>query len=119
MDQIFVEGIEFIGRHGVTGRERRVGHHCRADVVVDLETGRAAASDNLKHTVDYSRLAEIVVRLGTEESHRLLEKLAHQMALAILAETPAVRVQVTVRKLGMVLPGLPMACGVTVVRGRT
>jgi dihydroneopterin aldolase len=118
MDQVFVEGLEFLGRHGVTARERRVGHRCRADVVVDVDTHAAAASDSVRSTVDYRRLAEIVITLGAERSFKLLETLAEEVASAVMAEWPATRVEVTVRKLGAPVPGSPVACGVRVVRER-
>lgn len=118
MDQIFVEGLEFTGRHGVTARERRVGHRCRADVVVDLDTRQAAAQDALRYTANYARLAEIVVAFGAERSFKLLETLADQIAAAVLEEIPASRVEVTIRKLRVAVPGSPESCGVRVVRTR-
>ena len=48
LDRVFVEGVEFLGRHGVTGRERKVGHRCRADVVLELDTRQACKTDNVK-----------------------------------------------------------------------
>jgi dihydroneopterin aldolase len=118
LDKVFVEGVEFLGRHGVTGRERRVGHRCRADVVLELDTHQACKTDNVKFTADYGRLSEILVTLGTEHSFKLLETLAERMALQILDETPAVRVTVTVRKVGVAVPGIPSGCGVVITRSR-
>ena len=118
LDRVFVEGVEFLGRHGVTGRERKVGHRCRADVVLELDTRRACLTDNVKFTADYGRLSDIILTLGTQHSFKLLETLAERMAHAILAETRAVSVQVTVRKLGVAVAGIPAACGVTITRTR-
>ena len=118
LDRVFVEGVEFLGRHGVTGRERKVGHRCRADVVLELDTRQACKTDNVKFTADYGRLSEIILSLGTQYSFKLLETLAEKIAHAILAETGAVRVQVTVRKLGVAVAGIPAACGVTITRAR-
>ncbi|MBI5496122.1 MAG: dihydroneopterin aldolase [Deltaproteobacteria bacterium] len=117
-DRVFVEGVEFLGRHGVSGRERKVGHRCRADVVLELDTRLACRTDDVKHTADYSTLAEIITTLGTRRSFKLLETLADHIARRILKETPALRVTVTVRKLGVAVPGIPAAVGVTITRGR-
>ena len=118
LDKVFVEGVDFLGRHGVTGRERKVGHRCRADVVLEIDTHQACKTDNVKFTADYGRLSEILVTLGTEHSFKLLETLAERMALQILDETPAVRVTVTVRKLGVAVMGIPAGCGVSITRSR-
>ena len=118
MDQVFVEGLEFMGRHGVTARERRVGHRCRADVVAHLDTREAAAGDALGHTADYRRLAELIVTLGAERSFKLLETLAEEIAAAVLADPRVHRVEVAVRKLRVAVPGSPQSCGVRIVRER-
>ncbi|MEW5850722.1 MAG: dihydroneopterin aldolase [Myxococcota bacterium] len=118
MDQVFVEGLEFTGRHGVTARERRVGHRCRADVVVWLDTAPAAAQDQVKLTANYARLSEIVFTMATEQSYRLLETLAERVAEAILAEMPVARVEVAIRKLRVPVPGSPESCGVRILRDR-
>ena len=120
MDQVFVEGMEFLGRHGVTARERRVGIRCRVDLVVDMDTRAAARSDDVRQTANYARMSEILHTLGTTTSHKLLETLADQMASAVMSEmTMVTRVEVCVRKLGIAVVGAPVACGVRVVRTRS
>lgn len=117
-DVIFVEGLTFVGHHGVTPRERRQGHHLLVDVAACCDARRAAERDELRATVDHEQVARIVHELGTSSSLKLLETLAQRIAKAILAATPADRVEVRVRKLKPTLPGMPLATGVVLARDR-
>ena len=57
LDQIRLSGITALGYHGVFEHERREGQTFVADVVVHLDTRRAAARDDLAHTLNYGELA--------------------------------------------------------------
>jgi dihydroneopterin aldolase len=101
--------IEFDGRHGATAVERRSTRKFEVDVEMDVEAGVAERSDRLADTVDYSRVAELIVSLGTGEPHHLLESLARRMAEGIRAGFPAVRqLRLELRKLNPpTCPGHP------------
>jgi dihydroneopterin aldolase len=116
MDQVFVEGVEFVGRHGVTARERQVGHGCSVDVVLDVDVRHAAQADSLQYTVDYAHVSQIVVTEGTAHSFMLIETLAEHLAVTLLGQLQVSGVEVTVRKLGVAVAGNPSACGVRIRR---
>jgi dihydroneopterin aldolase len=118
MDRIYVEGITFVGHHGVSRSERAEGHQMWVDVVACLDTRAAAAADRLGRTVDHVDLARMAHELGTSSSFKLLETLADRIARAILDATAALSVEVRVRKQRPILPGLPSSTGVTIARGR-
>lgn len=90
-DQIFVEGIEFYGYHGVPDAEQQIGHRYRVDLVVDLDLSVAGRTDDLGHTVSYGDLARLVIQVGTAQRVRLLETLAERLCAAILERFPAIR----------------------------
>ena len=69
-------------------------------------------SDSIADTVDYWKVSEIVVELGTRSTFRLLEALAGEMAARIQELYPHAAVTVELEKLAPPCPGVPAACGV-------
>ncbi len=88
------------------------------DVELDVDLRPAAASDDLRATVDYGTVAARVVEVCTKERVNLLERLAGRLARMLLAEFPCDRVRVRVRKLAPPMEGLHATPGVEVTRGR-
>ena len=76
---IALQRIEFDGRHGATAVERRTTRKFEVDVELEVDAAVAERSDLLADTVDYSRVAEAIVAVGTGEPHHLLESLARRM----------------------------------------
>jgi dihydroneopterin aldolase len=117
--QIFVEGLEFRGAHGVYPEERRQGRRFRADVRVEVDAGHAADSDDLGDTLDYRDLAEIVLEHGDGPSCHLIERLAEQIVDTILERHASVEhVWLTLRKYADGVPGEPECVGVRLERAR-
>lgn len=117
-DEILLEGVEFVGPHGVLEHEREFGCRFRVDLVLGFDVERAGQTDRLADTVDYSAVAETVVRIGTGESFWLLEKLAETICDAVLEGFPVGRVDLTLRKLHPPIGGTPHAVGVRMSRRR-
>jgi dihydroneopterin aldolase len=116
MDAVFVRGLEFEGNHGYSAAERRGTRRFRVDLTLELPLGAAAASDRIADTVDYFKVAEVVVALGTKSTYRLLEALAGAMADKIQDLYPHAGVTITLDKLAPPCPGVPAACGVKLTR---
>ncbi len=106
---IALSRIEFDGRHGATAVERRQARKFEVDIELDVEVAAAERSDRLDDTVDYSRVAEIIVGVGTGEPHHLLESLARRMLDAVRARFPSARqLRLALRKLNPpTCPGHP------------
>ncbi|WP_449386311.1 2-amino-4-hydroxy-6-hydroxymethyldihydropteridine diphosphokinase [Cellulomonas soli] len=98
LDQVQLTGISAFGRHGVFPAERREGQVFVADVVVHLDTRRAAAHDELAHTVNYGVLAEQVAAVLAGEPADLLETVAERIAATVLATALVVAVDVQLHK---------------------
>ena len=75
----------------------------------------AAASDRIVDTVDYWKVSEIVVSLGTKSTFKLIEALAGSIAHKIQELYPRVGVVIQIEKLAPPCPGVPAACGVRLV----
>jgi dihydroneopterin aldolase len=111
-DSVFVRGLEFEGNHGYTAAERRGTRRFRVNLTLELPLGAAAASDKIVDTVDYWKISEIVVALGTQSTFKLIEALAGAMAAKIQDRYPHAAVLIELEKLAPPCPGVPAACGV-------
>jgi 7,8-dihydroneopterin aldolase/epimerase/oxygenase len=112
-DSVFVRGLEFEGNHGYTAAERRGTRRFRVNLTLEMDLGAAATSDKLVDTVDYWKVSEAVVAVGTKSTFKLLEALAGEMGRRIQEIYPQVGVTIELEKLAPPCPGVPAACGVT------
>jgi len=84
-DRILLRGISARGHHGVLPQERRDGQRFVVDVTLEVAgLDRAAATDDLRATVDYSAVAEAVVAVVAGPPVDLLERLACLIAAQCL-----------------------------------
>ncbi|MDB4957584.1 MAG: dihydroneopterin aldolase [Myxococcales bacterium] len=111
-DCVFVRGLEFEGNHGYSAAERRGTRRFRVNLVLELPLAAAAASDRIADTVDYFKVSEIVVSLGTKSTFRLLEALAGAIGAKIQELYPRAAVLIELEKLAPPCPGVPASCGV-------
>lgn len=114
-DSVFVRGLEFEGNHGYTAAERRGTRRFRVNLTLELSLAAAAQSDRIVDTVDYWKVSEIVVALGTKSTYRLLEALAGAIGAKIQELYPRAQVVIELEKLAPPCPGVPAACGVRLV----
>lgn len=111
-DCVFVRGLEFEGNHGYTAAERRGTRRFRVNLTLELPLGAAARSDKLVDTVDYWKVSEAVVALGTKSTFKLLEALAGAIGARIQEIYPQAAVAIELEKLAPPCPGVPASCGV-------
>lgn len=112
-DSVFVRGLEFEGNHGYTAAERRGTRRFRVNLKLELSLASAAASDKLVDTVDYWKVSEVVVSIGTKSTFKLLEALAGAIGARIQDLYPQAAVAIELEKLAPPCPGVPASCGVT------
>jgi len=98
LDQVRLVGVSATGYHGVFEHERREGQTFVVDVVVYLDTRRAAARDDLAHTLDYGALAQQVVAVIEGPPADLIETVAERIAATVLADGAVSAVDVAVHK---------------------
>jgi dihydroneopterin aldolase len=97
-DELSVRGIECFGHHGVFDFERRQGQTFVIDLTLGLETASAAASDDLRDTVDYGSLVASVQAAVETDPVDLIETLAQRIAGVCLLDDRVQWVRVTVHK---------------------
>ena len=98
MDEIALTGLRVRGFHGVLPSERAEGQDFLIDAVLSVDTRAAAASDELRDTVDYGGLAVRLADVVAGEPVNLIETLAVQLADVCLADSRVVSVRLTVHK---------------------
>ncbi len=102
---IELENMEFKAYHGCYDLEKKVGNRFRVDVAIETEAGEAAQTDDLRKSVNYLTVYEIV-RGQMEITSNILEHVALRIADAIREQFPATdRVTVKVSKLAPPLGG--------------
>lgn len=119
MATITLTGLRIRGYHGVLDHERATGQTFVVDLVLDLDIGAAAASDDVTETVNYAEVAAVVESIISGEPVNLLETLATTVADAILTGFALISsVQVTVNKPQAPIPADFDNVAVTVMRER-
>jgi dihydropteroate synthase len=117
-DRICLSGLRVFARHGVLEHESRDGQEFVIDAALTLDIRPAAAADALPRTVDYSAVADKIVREASGPPVKLIETLAERLAQVCLTE-PGVRgAEITVHKPHAPLPHRFTDVTVTVRRAR-
>jgi dihydroneopterin aldolase len=119
LDRVCIAGLRVRGNHGVLDHERVNGQDFVIDAVLWLDTGPAAASDDLSMTADYSGIASRLADIVAGPPVALIETLAARLAAACLADPVVREAEITVHK-----PQAPVAVdladiSVTIRRSRT
>jgi dihydroneopterin aldolase len=97
-DELVIAGIECFGHHGVFEHERRNGQIFVIDLALGLDVTPAAASDDLRDTVDYGSLVEQVKTAVEKDPVDLIETLAQRIADICLLDVRVQWARVTVHK---------------------
>jgi dihydroneopterin aldolase len=97
-DRLLLEGLQFFGHHGDVEAERALGGRVDVDVEIRTDLRLAGRSDELHDTVDYVRCYEAVRHVVETKQHNLLEKVAEEIATALLSDDRVTSVRVRVAK---------------------
>ncbi len=116
--RIVIERLEFHACVGVTPEERQVPQPIAVDVELEWPTDRAGASDDLRDTIDYARVAERLVYAAGRQRDRLLETMAERLLTTVFAEFPVEVAYVWVRKLNPPVKSVQGSVGIQITRTR-
>jgi dihydroneopterin aldolase len=113
-DRIFIEGMAFFGRCGVTAEQRRKRRKVLVDMEVVTSCRKAGMSDELEDTVDYGELYNVAKKIIEQKTVCLLESWAEMIAGEVLRRLKVKEVRVRIRKPGVIAKGV--VPGVEIVR---
>lgn len=91
-------GLKFKGCHGVLAEEQNTPQEFIIDLELYLDLGPAGLSDNLELTVDYEQVFHAVRKIVENESYKLIETLAENIARVILKNFTVNAAEITVYK---------------------
>ena len=114
MNKVIIRGLEVSACHGVNDFEKVQPQTFVFDADIYCDFSAAAVSDDIGDTVNYSKSCKLIKAVTEGNTFNLIEKLAYECAYAMLDETAAKRIVLTVYK-----PEAPMklkfqSVGVTV-----
>jgi dihydroneopterin aldolase len=98
MDRIGLSGVKLQCHLGVPAEERTVAQEILVDVEMGSDVTRAAESDAVGDTVDYTRVRDVLEAVAQRREYALIESLAAAMAAEILGGFAVEEVRILVKK---------------------
>lgn len=98
MDKIIIKGAQFRCNIGVSKEERAKKQNIVVDAELLLGIKKAASTDDIKHTINYSEIHSLIKDIAEKKEYRLIETLAENIAKGILKNSPAKKVFIRVKK---------------------
>jgi dihydroneopterin aldolase len=109
---IDIADIRAYGKHGVLAHEQQYAQPYDLHLHVVADVSAAFASDDVRDTLDYARLHGRVVRIVSERSFKLLERLGTEIADDVMNDARVRSVTVRIAKpklLGGATPSVTIA----------
>jgi dihydroneopterin aldolase len=101
-DTVFVRGLEVECIIGLIDWERRIKQKVVIDLELPIDCARAAASDDVVDTLDYLSVASLVREFVGQSQFKLVETMAHRLALLLLEKFDMEWVRLSINKPGAV-----------------
>jgi len=98
VDTIVIADLEVRYRVGVTEDERRSPQRLLLTLEIQHDFSSAIATDSIKFTIDYYAVSQALLKFGEGREWKLIEKLAGDIALMVLAKFSPVSITVQVKK---------------------
>lgn len=105
MSVIRIHNMMFYSYHGASRAERETGRRYEVDVELHADLSRAADSDRLNDTINYTRVYDTVAEIILQNKFNLLETIAARITREIKEGYDVDRVIVRVRKKIPPIPG--------------
>jgi 7,8-dihydroneopterin aldolase/epimerase/oxygenase len=101
-DRIFLRGLTAECIIGFIEWERRVKQTVVVDLELPVDCRRASVTDDVDDTVDYKKVAKRVLAYIEASEFKLVETLAHRLAMLLLEEFALEWVRISVNKPGAI-----------------
>ena len=99
MDKITIKDLEIYANHGVFPEENVLGQKFLVSAVLHTSTRKAGLTDDLTASIHYGEVSHLIKKIVSENTWKLLEKIAEETASAILLTYPLVsQVDITIKK---------------------
>lgn len=105
MDKVIIKNLEIMAKHGVNPEEKVKEQRFIITAEISVPFTCSQESDDIDKTISYSRVKKDIVRIVTQNTFNLLEKLSYEIARYILENyESAEKVKIIVKK-----PDAPMS----------
>jgi dihydroneopterin aldolase len=101
-DRIFLRGLQVECLIGFIEWERRIKQTVVLDIELPVDCARAAETDDVTNTVDYKRVAKRIIAFVESSEFKLVETLAHRVAMIVIEEFQLAWVRLSVNKPGAI-----------------
>lgn len=96
-DKIYLNNLQFYANHGLLAEETTLGQRFNIDAVLAVDLGPAGVTDNMFTSVSYADVYTVIEEVVVNEPPvKLLERLAHKLAMQILGDFSLVE-EVTIK----------------------
>lgn len=96
-DKIYLNNLQFYANHGLLAEETTLGQRFNVDAVLTVDLGPAGQSDDMYDSVSYADVYTVIEDVVVNQPPaKLLECLAHKLAMRILADFSLVE-EVTIK----------------------
>ncbi|MDD2759143.1 MAG: dihydroneopterin aldolase [Methylomonas sp.] len=102
MDIIFLGGLEVETIIGIYDWERSIKQKIIFDIEMAFDIKKAAATDDIAHTLDYKTVSDRIVNFVEASEYYLVETLIEEVANILLTEFPIPWVKVILNKKGAI-----------------
>lgn len=96
--KLTLNNMIFYGYHGVYGEERKLGQLIAVDVEMVSDLSKAGLQDDLRLTVNYVEVYDLVKAIVEKEQFKLIEGIAFAILTQLTKEYQLKRIVVRVRK---------------------
>ncbi|MFZ7102832.1 MAG: dihydroneopterin aldolase [Peptococcaceae bacterium] len=99
MDKIIMKNLVFYGYHGVLPEESTLGQRFYIDAELFLDLKEAGRTDDVRNTVSYADVLDLIREIATGQRFKLIEALAEKIAAGVLEKYTLIKeIKITVRK---------------------
>ena len=105
MGIIRLKNMNFYGYHGVYDFEKEQGTNFEIDLELFTALSKSSKSDNIKDTINYEEVYELVKKEFGSKSYFLLEKLADSISRSIFEAYKIDKLIIRVRKIDAPIDG--------------
>jgi len=84
MDKIILNNLRFYGFHGLLPEENRLGQPFHVDVELHVSLQKAGKTDDMKESVHYGEVYELVQKIVEGKAKKLIEAVAEDIATTLL-----------------------------------
>lgn len=99
MDQIEINGLRVMARHGYTKEEKIMEQEFEIDVILDCSLEKAIETDQVEDTVECGELMKLITQTLKEEPYQLIEKAAQKLTEKIFDFSPIIYgIELTLKK---------------------